>query len=109
LTKRTHIFPEALDALAAQGAQSTQGRELAIESEVCYCQRLISVHHTGFGLPPDQAEHIFDAFFTTKGNGTGKGLPISRSIIESRSADCWPQATEDSVQRFISHCRQKLQ
>jgi signal transduction histidine kinase len=35
------------------------------------------------GLPPEQADQIFKAFFTTKDNGTGTGLPISRSIIES--------------------------
>jgi C4-dicarboxylate-specific signal transduction histidine kinase len=44
---------------------------------------LISVSDTGAGLAPQQADQIFNAFFTAKPDGTGMGLPISRSIIES--------------------------
>jgi PAS domain S-box-containing protein len=46
-------------------------------------QVLISVSDTGVGLPPERADKIFNAFFTTKPQGTGMGLSISRSIIES--------------------------
>ena len=52
-------------------------------------QILVSVSDTGVGLPPQQAEHIFDAFFTTKPYGTGMGLRISRSIIESHGGRLW--------------------
>lgn len=50
---------------------------------------MISVIDTGKGVKPEQAEHIFDAFFTTKNEGTGMGLAISRSIIESHSGRLW--------------------
>jgi signal transduction histidine kinase len=50
---------------------------------------MISVSDTGVGLPPEQAEQIFRAFYTTKDNGTGMGLPISRSIIESHGGRLW--------------------
>jgi len=57
-------------------------------------QLLISVVDTGVGLEPERAEQIFNAFFTTKPQGTGMGLPISRSIIESHGGRLW--ATSNS-------------
>jgi signal transduction histidine kinase len=53
---------------------------------------LVSVSDTGVGLPPQQADLIFNAFFTTKATGTGMGLPISRSIIESHGGRLWAAA-----------------
>jgi len=49
---------------------------------------LISVSDTGVGLPPE-VNQIFDAFFTTKAHGTGMGLAISRTIIESHGGRLW--------------------
>jgi PAS domain S-box-containing protein len=69
--------------------ETTGLRELTIKSEVANGQLLISVSDTGVGLLPEQAEQIFKAFFTTKHNGTGMGLPISRSIIESHGGRLW--------------------
>src|SRR5437016_2270853 len=67
--------------------------ELTIRSErAASGQLLISVSDTGVGLPPQQADQIFNAFFTTKPNGTGMGLPISRSIIESHGGRLWAAA-----------------
>jgi PAS domain S-box-containing protein len=65
------------------------GGELTIKSELGDGELLISVSDTGVGLPPEQAEQIFRAFFTTKDKGTGMGLPISRSIIESHGGRLW--------------------
>jgi PAS domain S-box-containing protein len=70
--------------------KGTTGRgELTIKSEASDSQLLISVTDTGVGLPPEQPEQIFKAFFTTKEDGTGMGLPISRSIIESHGGRLW--------------------
>jgi signal transduction histidine kinase len=69
--------------------ETNGGSELAIKSEADDGQLLISVSDTGVGLPPEQADRIFRAFFTTKENGTGMGLPISRSIIESHGGRLW--------------------
>jgi len=52
-------------------------------------QLLISVSDNGVGLPPQREDKIFDAFFTTRPQGTGMGLSISRSIIESHGGPLW--------------------
>jgi PAS domain S-box-containing protein len=58
-------------------------RALAIRSQQAENEQvMVSVSDTGVGLPPE-ADRMFDAFFTTKLHGTGMGLAISRSIIES--------------------------
>ncbi len=65
-------------------------RELAVNSQRGEDgQVLISVSDTGVGLPPQQADKIFNSFFTTKTHGTGMGLRISRSIIESHGGRLW--------------------
>jgi signal transduction histidine kinase len=50
---------------------------------------MVSVSDTGVGLPPLEADQIFNAFFTTKFHGTGMGLSISRSIAESHGGRLW--------------------
>jgi signal transduction histidine kinase len=60
---------------------------------------MISVSDTGIGLP-QQPEQIFSAFFTTKAQGTGMGLPISRSIIESHGGRLWATANSERGASF---------
>jgi PAS domain S-box-containing protein len=65
-------------------------RELTIKSQRAENdQILVSVNDTGVGLPAQQASQVFEAFFTTKPHGTGMGLAISRSIVESHGGRLW--------------------
>ena len=81
-----NLMLNGIDAMKDMGA----GSELTINSQKSENgQLLISVGDTGMGLQQEQAEQIFDAFFTTKPQGTGMGLPISRSIIESHGGRLW--------------------
>jgi predicted ATPase/signal transduction histidine kinase len=64
-------------------------REMVIKSRRAEKEILVSVTDTGIGFPPQLAQQIFAPFFTTKPHGTGMGLRISRSIIESHGGRLW--------------------
>jgi signal transduction histidine kinase/ligand-binding sensor domain-containing protein len=66
-------------------------REIAIQSQrEGEDQVRVSVRDSGVGLPPQQqADQVFHAFFTTKTHGTGMGLSICRSIVESHGGRMW--------------------
>jgi signal transduction histidine kinase len=70
-------------------AMNDTGGVLMVKSEPQDGQLVISVNDTGVGLPAGKADGIFDAFFTTKPQGSGMGLAISRSIIESHGGRLW--------------------
>jgi PAS domain S-box-containing protein len=79
---------------------TTRKGELTITSQVEHGQVQVSVSDNGVGLRPEQADQIFKAFFTTKDNGTGMGLPISRSIIESHGGHLWATGVPGSGATF---------
>jgi signal transduction histidine kinase len=56
---------------------------------------LVAVRDVGIGLNPEQAERIFDSFYTTNANGLGLGLSISRSIIEAHGGRLWATPNEE--------------
>ena len=65
-------------------------RELAIKSHRTGNEQLmVCVSDSGVGLPSQQADQIFHAFFTTKPHGIGMGLAICRSIVESHRGRLW--------------------
>jgi signal transduction histidine kinase len=55
-------------------------------------QLLVLVSDSGIGFPGENVERIFDAFYTTKPQGSGMGLSISRRIIESHGGRLWASA-----------------
>jgi PAS domain S-box-containing protein len=71
-------------------AMKDSGGELSVTSQLDDSgQLLISVRDSGVGLPAGKAEQIFSAFFTTKPQGSGMGLTISHSIVESHGGRLW--------------------
>src|ERR1700730_722288 len=81
-----NLIMNSIDAM--KDADGT--RELAIKSQRAENEEImVSVTDSGVGLPSQQAEQIFNAFFTTKPHGTGMGLRISRSFIESHGGGLW--------------------
>jgi signal transduction histidine kinase len=76
--------------LNAIEAMRDGNRDLTVTSESTDDGHLlISVSDTGVGVPADKVDQIFDTFFTTKPQGTGMGLAISRSIVESHGGRLW--------------------
>jgi signal transduction histidine kinase len=74
--------------------------ELTISSAADDARLVISVRDTGAGLLPEHTDQIFNAFFTTKDHGTGMGLPISRSIVESHGGRLWVTANSERGTTF---------
>jgi len=78
-------------------------RELAIRSRRTGESAIVlSISDTGAGLPSQGADQIFDTFFTTKPEGTGMGLSISRSIVEAHGGRIWaePNAPRGAIFQF---------
>jgi signal transduction histidine kinase len=80
--------------LNAIEAMQDEGGELTVKSQLQDSQLLLSVSDTGVGLPTEKMEQIFSAFFTTKSQGSGMGLAISRSIVESHGGRLWATAND---------------
>jgi signal transduction histidine kinase len=79
-----NLMLNAIEAMRETGGMLTLKSRLNDEGRA-----QISVDDTGPGLPVGKKEHIFEAFFTTKAQGSGMGLAISRSIIESHGGRLW--------------------
>jgi signal transduction histidine kinase len=80
----------------------TGPRELVVSSRRSDDEHvLVSVSDTGVGLPPEQADQLFDAFFTTKPQGTGMGLSISRSIVDAHEGQLWAAPNQPRGATFL--------
>jgi signal transduction histidine kinase len=93
-----NLIVNSIDAMK----DADEKREVVIKSQWAENEHImVSVSDTGKGLPPQQTDQIFNAFFTTKPHGTGMGLRICRSIVESHGGRLW---AADNYPRGASFC-----
>ena len=82
-----------VNAIDAMKDVTDRPREVEIRSQTSEGDKvLIAVKDTGIGIEPDKANRLFDAFYTTKPDGMGMGLSISRSIIVAHGGRIWASA-----------------
>jgi PAS domain S-box-containing protein len=86
--------------LNAIEAMKDLGGGLTVKSQLQDGQLQFSVSDTGVGLPMEKMDQIFSAFFTTKPQGSGMGLAISRSIVESHGGQLWASANSGGGATF---------
>jgi signal transduction histidine kinase len=84
-----NLMLNGIEAMKDTGGVLTVKSQLSEESQI-----EISVNDIGPGLPLGKADQIFDAFFTTKPQGSGMGLAISRSIVESHGGRIWANGAD---------------
>ena len=91
-----NLMLNAIEAMMASGGELTITSQMRERGEV-----LIAVRDTGVGLPADDPEQIFESFVTTKPHGTGMGLTITRSIVESHGGRLWAVANAEQGATFL--------
>ena len=90
-----------INGIEAMASVDDRPRELVIRSEPDDGDHvLVAVQDAGVGLDPDKVDQLFDAFFTTKPEGMGMGLSISRSIIEAHGGRLWATPNPDHGATF---------
>jgi signal transduction histidine kinase len=81
---------------------TSRPRQLLIRSQFDDDERqvLVSVEDTGVGVSAEKMARLFEPFFTTRSEGIGMGLPISRSIIEAHGGRLWVESIIDNGSNF---------
>ena len=82
-----NLIVNAIDAMSQLSDRPRQLRIFSLKQNVN--EILIGIEDNGIGLSAESGERIFDPFYTTKTQGIGMGLPISRSIVESHGGHLW--------------------
>jgi PAS domain S-box-containing protein len=104
------ILNLVMNGIEAMSAVTDRSRDLLIRSGQYESDKvLVEVQDSGIGLQPESLDHLFTAFFTTKPQGMGMGLAISRSIIEAHGGRLWASRNDGSgaTFRFTLHVGSK--
>jgi signal transduction histidine kinase len=83
-----------------EAMQDANGELRITSKETAEGQLLVTVSDSGVGLPAGEVDRLFEAFVTTKEQGTGMGLSISRRIIESHGGCLWASANPERGATF---------
>jgi PAS domain S-box-containing protein len=86
------LFNLIINGCEAMASVSRGDRKLLLKTQMKDNSVLFQVIDSGGGIPPDDLEHVFDSFFTTKNKGLGLGLSVSRLIISSHGGRLWVAA-----------------
>ena len=85
---------------AIESMNESERRELTIRTSRVDGGVLAAVSDCGVGIDAGSLEQVFKPFHTTKSNGMGMGLAISRSIIESHGGKLWAESNEERGATF---------
>ena len=90
-----NLMLNAIEAMRETGGKLTISSRLSPDGQL-----IVSISDMGVGLPAESAEQIFEAFHTTKPQGTGMGLAITRSIVEAHGGRVWATANPGAGATF---------
>jgi hypothetical protein len=92
-----NLLVNGMDAMSAVD----ESRRILVVRGVCgtrdgSARAILSVEDAGTGLPREATERLFEPFYTTKTNGMGMGLAISRSIVDAHGGRLWTEPKRDA-------------
>ena len=90
-----NLMLNAIEAMKGTGGKLTISSRATPQGHVT-----VSIGDTGVGLPVENTERIFDAFHTTKPQGTGMGLAITRSIVDAHGGRVWATVNQEAGATF---------
>jgi len=96
-----NLLTNSLDAFDALPAKGSRGRRIEVTAEVRGADVLIGIDDSGPGIAANLTERLFEPFVTSKINGMGLGLSLSRTLLRHQGGDLWSEASRFGGARFV--------